>query len=163
MPVVPTKARACKYVYKHAVAPPSVSSRGHTVGTGNEFNCRGYLDIDVLSLCTNIRSLIQHQMDKCNAWFACGDGESSENIPVRGTRIVHADRVNALIFSPVRVRLLSGNTLCETLMTRRGSPSPRYHVRIHRLCGNPAVSASVATGLLLPTNTRSTLTISFVY
>ena len=83
IPKVLTRARACKHVYKHAVAPPSVSSRGHTVGTGNEFNSRGYLDIDVLSLCTNIRSLIQHQMDKCNARFACGDGESSENIPVR--------------------------------------------------------------------------------
>ena len=56
VPEVPTKARACKHVYKHAVAPPSVSSRGHTVGTGNEFNSRGYLDIDVLSLCTNIQS-----------------------------------------------------------------------------------------------------------
>ena len=86
VPEVPTKARACKHVYKHAVAPPSVSSRGHTVGTGNEFNSRGYLDIDVLSLCTNIRSLIQHQIDKCNARFACGDGESSENIPLRRAR-----------------------------------------------------------------------------
>ena len=54
--MVPTKARACKYVYKHAVAPPSVSSHGHTVGTGNKFNSRGYLGIDVLSLCTNIQS-----------------------------------------------------------------------------------------------------------
>ena len=86
VPEVPTKARACKHVYKHAVAPPSVSSRGHTVGTGDEFNSRGYLDIDVLSLCTNIRSLIQHQIDKCNARFACGDGESSENIPLRRAR-----------------------------------------------------------------------------
>ena len=68
----------------HAVAPPiGFKSWTHAVGTGKEFKSRGYLDIDVLSLCMNIQSLIQHQMDKCNAWFMCGDGESSESIPLR--------------------------------------------------------------------------------
>ena len=87
VPKVPTRARACKHVCKHAVAPHQFQVMDTwSAQARNEFNSRGYLGIDVLSLCTNTRSLIQHQMDKCNAWFACGDGELSENIPLRRAR-----------------------------------------------------------------------------
>ena len=150
-------------MYKHAVAPPSVSSRGHTVGTGNKSRSRGYLDIDAPSLCTNIRSLLHHLMDKYNAGFACGDGESSEGIPLRGARescnaeSVILITVNALVtlwqLSPVRARfggrfvqLLSRNKLCETSDKLR--PSNRH------VCAT--IPAAIPTGSLLATNTRNT-------
>ena len=90
VPEVLTRARVCKHAYKHAVAPPSVSSHGHTVGTGNEFNSRGlgvpgHRCPESLQA-AHIQSLLQHLMDKYKAEFACGDGESSESIPLRGAR-----------------------------------------------------------------------------